>query len=203
MPPSVATAMFTNQDLQRSYQDGGDRKGCGMKDAFEGTWSIDISASYVWDDHLERHVADEVGEEVIRISVKDGVQDYEVLYGDRPRIRIGYTAPYDGTEWKPYAVREIISTAVDPEAELEDFRRRIKATEGERARRFEVGKPYGLVRLLYLDERSHYRASRNPLTGKGQHIMLRRMAEDGQSYVATVMDLNGIIHRIRRFVRVD
>lgn len=172
-----------------------------MSDPFNGTWTIDVSESLVWDDALKKHVPDEIGEEVITLRIKDGIQDYEVLYGDRPKIRIGYTAPYGGTEWVPYAVREIISTAADPAAELEEFKRRIKASGGERERRFEVGQPYGLVRLLYVDERTHYRASRNPFTGKAQHIMLRRMAEDEKSYLATVLDVHGISHRIRKFVR--
>ena len=174
-----------------------------MTDIFNGTWTIDTSESLVWDDALKKHVPDEIGEELITLRIEDGVQDYEVLYGDRPKIRIGYTAPYDGAEWVPYAVREIISTAEDPAAELADVQRRIKASGGERERRFEVGKPYGLVRLVYLDERTHYRVSRNPLDGKGQHIMLRRMAEDGRSYLATVLDVRGITHRIRKFVRAD
>ncbi|WP_173933966.1 hypothetical protein [Chelativorans sp. Marseille-P2723] len=174
-----------------------------MVDPFHGTWTIDTAESAVWDDNLGKHVPDEVGEEVITLRIEDGVQDYEVLYGDRPKIRIGYTAPYDGVEWVPYAVREIISSSADPAVELDEFKRRIKASGGVRERRFEVGQTYGLVRLIYVDERTHYRVSRNPLDGKAQHIMLRRMAEDGDSYVARVFDVNGIVHRIRKFVRVD
>jgi hypothetical protein len=33
--------------------------------------------------------------------------------------------------------------------------------------------------------------------------MLRRMAEDGQSYVATVLDADGVVSRVRRFVRAS
>lgn len=174
-----------------------------MKDVFNGIWTIDASESYVWDDKLRKHVPDEIGEEVITLRIEDGVQDYEVMYGDRPKIRIGYTAAYDAAEWVPYMVREIISTAADPAAELADFKQRIKASGGERERQFEVGKLYGLVRVISLDERSHYRVSRNPIDGKGQHIMLRRMAEDGKSYLATVLDVHGITYRIRKFVRID
>lgn len=173
-----------------------------MSDPFEGTWTIDLSESVVWDDARKTHVPDEVGEEVITLAVRDGVQDYEVLYGDRPKIRMGYTAAYDGTEWVDYAVREIIATSGDSAAEIEAFKRRINARDGERARSFEVGKSYGLVRLIYVDERTHYRVSRNPADGKGQSIMLRRMAEDGRSYLATVLDIHGIVFRRRKFVRV-
>ncbi|WP_210490258.1 hypothetical protein [Microvirga antarctica] len=174
-----------------------------MSDPFNGTWGIDSSESFVWDDERKKHVVDEIGEEVITLRIENGVQDYEVLYGDQPKIRIGYTAPYDGKEWVPYAVREIISTADDPAAELEAFKRRIKASGGERERRFEVGHPYGFVRLVYTDERTHYRVSRNPTNGNAQHIMLRRMADDGRSYLATVLDVHGITYRIRKFVRLE
>ena len=174
-----------------------------MLDPFDGRWNIDLSRSSVFDDALGRHVPDEVGEETITLRIRDRVQDYEVLYGDRPKIRIGYTAPYDGLEWVPYAVREIVSESADPDEELRVFKERIMASGGDRERRFEVGKAYGLVRLVYVDEDTHYRVSMSPITGKAQHVMLRRMAADRLSYVATVLDVNGIVHRIRRFVRID
>lgn len=170
---------------------------------FNGTWTIDISESLVWDDKLAKHVPDEIGEEVITLRNEDGMQDYEVLYGDRPKIRMGYTAEIDGTEWVPYAVREIISTSGDVEAELNEFKVRVKASDGHRARRFELGKAYGLVRIISVDDRTHYRVTRDPMSEKAQHMMLRRMADDGKSYRAVVLDVDGIIHRIRKFVRID
>jgi hypothetical protein len=172
-----------------------------MKDVFDGTWIIDTTESFVWDDSLKKHVPDEIGEEVVTLRIENGVQDYEVLYGDRPKIRMGYTAPYDGTDWMPYTVREIITSASDPATELDAFKHRIKASGGAHDRRFEVGRAYGLVRLVYVDEQTHYRVSRNPIDGKAQHVMLRRMAEDGESYMARVFDVQGIVYRIRRFVR--
>ena len=129
------------------------------------------------------------------------MQDYEVLYGDSPRIRMGYTTPYDGTQWASYAVREIVAASDNVEAEIEDFKRRIKASGGDRDRSFAVGESYGLVRLVYVDERTHYRVSKSAQDGKAQSIMLRRMAEDGASYLATVLDVHGIPYRIRKFVR--
>lgn len=171
-----------------------------MNDPFVGTWSISIAESRVWDERAQRHVADEVGEEIITFRIADGVQDYEVLYGDGPRFRIGYTAPYDGTEWVDYSVREIIATTDDLDAEIASFKRRIKA-EGEASRQLELGKPYGLVRLVYINPMMHYRVSKNPL-GSGPSILLRRMAEDRQSYLTHLMDANGVVFRIRKFVRV-
>lgn len=174
-----------------------------MSDPFQGTWAIDLGESLVWDDNLKKHVPDEIGEELITITVEDGVQDYEVLYGDRPKIRMGYTAPYDGAEWVPYTVREIISSSADTAGEVEEFKKRIKASGGERERRFEIGKPYGLVRVICLDERTQYRISRDYIDGRAQNSVLRRMAKDGKSMISTVVDVEGLVYRIRKFVRVD
>lgn len=173
-----------------------------MSDLFQGTWTIDLGESLVWDDTQKKHVRDEIGEEVITITVKDGMQDYEVLYGDRPKIRMGYTAWYDDREWVPYTVREIMSAAADPTAEVEDFKKRIKASGGDRERRFELGKPYALVRVIRLDERTQYRISRDNLDGRAQNTVMRRMAADGGSMISTVVDVEGLVYRIRKFIRV-
>jgi len=173
-----------------------------MSELFNGTWAIDLDASTVWDDAQCRHVKDDVGEEIITLRTHDGVQDYEVLYGDNPRIRMGYTARLDDPQWVQYEVREIISTTADTDAAIADFKRRIKANDGERERHFEVGKSYGIVRIIYVDERTHYRVCKSPTDDKAQVIMLRRLAEDGQSYLSTVLDVNGIVYRVRKFVRI-
>ena len=172
-----------------------------MSQLFNGTWTIDLDASTVWDDGTKRHVRDDVGQEIITLRIDNKVQDYGVLYGDSPQIRMGYTATYDDPQWVSYAVREVVSASADAESEIAEFKRRIKASDGERERHFKVGNSYGLVRLVYVDEYTHYRVSKSPETGEAQSIMLRRMAQDGQSYLATVLDIHGIVYRIRKFVR--
>jgi hypothetical protein len=99
-------------------------------------------------------------------------------------------------------VRTITSDPGRDQAEsVASFRSRIGANEGPNSRQFVVGKPYALVRTVYVDERTHYRIGKSE-DGTPQNVMLRRMAEDGRSYVATVLDAEGIIHRVRTFVRV-
>jgi hypothetical protein len=169
---------------------------------FNGTWKIDIARSKKWDKASGRYIADAVGEEIITIRIAGDMQDYEVLYGDDPVIRMGYTARFDAPEWVPYAVRDIIAKpGADPAEAAAAFRQRIGATEGSNARQFVVGKPYGMVRLVYVDERTHYRIGKAE-DGTPQNAMMRRMAEDGQSYLSTVMDIDGVVHRIRPFIRV-
>lgn len=168
---------------------------------FNGTWKIDIARSRKWDARLGEYVPDAVGEEIITLRIVDGVQDYEVLYGNDPVIRMGYTSRYDDPTWVPYAVREIVATAgQNQDAAVAAFRERIGATEGPNARNFQVGKPYGLVRTVYVDERTHYRIGKAE-DGSPQNVMLRRMMEDGGSYLATVLDADGVVSRIRWFLR--
>jgi len=170
---------------------------------FDGTWRIDTEHSLVWDDERRRHVPDLVGDEVITMSTVDGVQDYEVLYGDSPRIRMGYACRFDDTEWSPYVVRGMdLPDDVPRDEAIGEFKKRIHAADGHRERQFEIGRCYALVRLVSVDDRTHYRVSRDPVTRLAHSILLRRMAEDGDSYLTTVMDLDGIAFRIRRFVRV-
>ena len=169
---------------------------------FNGAWKIDTARSKKWDSASGAYVPDEVGEEIITLRIADGIQDYEVLYGSDPVIRMGYTSRYDDSAWVPYAVREIITRSGQSQADaVAEFRRRIGANEGSNTRNFQVGKPYGLVRTVYVDERTHYRIGKAE-DGAPQNVMLRRMAEDGQSYVATVLDVDGVVHRVRTFVRV-
>jgi len=169
---------------------------------FNGTWKIDIENASKWDTATKRYIPDAVGAETITIRVEDGVQTYEVLYGDDPVIRMGYTARFDAPEWVPYAVREIITApGVDPETSVAAFRQRIGADEASNARNFQVGKPYGLVRLIYINERTHYRISKTE-DGRPQNVLLRRLAEDGRSYMTSLLDAEGVVSRIRPFIRV-
>lgn len=168
---------------------------------FNGTWKIDIARSRKWDAAAGAYAPDAVGEEIITLRIADGVQDYEVLYGDDPVIRMGYTSRYDDPQWVPYAVREIIARpGQDQASAVAAFRDRIGATQGSNARNFVIGKPYGLVRTVYVDERTHYRISKAE-DGSPQNVMLRRMEADGRSYTASVLDADGIVHRVRVFVR--
>ncbi|MCU1476339.1 MAG: hypothetical protein JWQ64_1032 [Subtercola sp.] len=169
---------------------------------FDGTWRIAPEGSKVWNYESGVYEPDEVGEEIITIRTDDGVQDYEVLYGDDPVMRMGYRTKFDDTEWQPYLVREIITNdGSDVADSVAAFRDRIKATSGTMRRDFEVGKPYGIVRLISGDERTHYRLSRDTTSDEILHIMLRRLDEDGQGYTAFVFDREGIVNRVRVFRR--
>lgn len=166
-----------------------------MTNSFVGNWKIDVGQSKVWDYGNGCYVPDEIGEELISIRIDGDIQNYEVLLGDRPTIRMGYTSRYDDSEWVPYSVREIIGI---PDAGMDEF---IEKTR-QRKTSFSVGDVYGLIRLIYADERTHYRISKDAKTGISEYVMLRRLDEDGQAYTAYVFQNDGVISIIRRFVRV-
>jgi|GEM_PF-2505077 len=171
---------------------------------FNGTWTIDLESSTVWDAEKQRHVPDRVGYELITLRDEGGVQDYEVLYGDAPTFRMGYTSRYDDPQWVPYEVREITNI---PQEGLEKataiFKERINAASGDGKRSLEMGKAYSLVRVVSGDRRTHYRLARDPASGGVMYVMPRRLAQDGKSYVATVLNSDGIVFRVRRFIRVN
>ena len=169
-----------------------------MPITFHGNWKIDATRSKVWDDKSGRYAPDEVGEELIRIRIHGDIQDYEVLLGDEPTIRMGYSCRYDDPAWMPYTVREILGVSEEnSDAMVAGFVERTKS----RVKDYRVGAVYGLVRSIYVDERTHYRLSKST-GGVAEYVMLRRLAEDGQAYLATVLNADGIVARVRRFVRV-
>jgi hypothetical protein len=172
-----------------------------VSELFNGRWVLDLPNSKVWDVAQSCYVADEAGQEIVNLCVRDGVQDYEVLYGDDPVIRLGYTCRYDDAEWVPYVVREILVTAGrDPQTAVAEFRRRTKSDTGLHARRFEVGKPYGFLRVVLVDAHTHYRVNRSE-GGEAQYVMMRRLDADGRAYTAVVLGSDGLVFRVRRFVR--
>jgi len=174
-----------------------------MSELFNGTWRLDAANSKVWDAKTENYAPDEVGEEIMTIAVKNGVEKYEVLYGDDPIITMGYTAKYDDHKWVPYEVRNITHKEEGSADEsMAAFRQRINSHDGSGGeRKFEVGKIYCYVRTIYVDPRTNYRVGKGTDDGQAQDVMLRRLASDGQSFVATVLHPNGRIYRVRTFVR--
>ncbi len=172
-----------------------------MESAFNGRWQIDLDRSTVWDPESGSYVADEIGDEVITLRIAGDVQDYEVAYGQDPVVRMGYESRYDDPAWVPYEVREVTSASEDVAAAVAAMKRRIKADAGARERHFEPGRPYGLVRTVFVDDRTHYRISKSPEDGSAQSVMMRRLSPDGDSYLASVLDTDGIVFRSRWFLR--
>ena len=114
--------------------------------------------------------------EIIRIEVKDGVQTYRVQsMGARSTTdsQSGYSVKYNGDTWVPY---ENYIPGNYRDAEL---------------------------LTIKVDDRTHYRIARTRSTGEAAYILMRRMAEDGQSYASTLLTADGEITLIRVFERCD
>ncbi len=112
--------------------------------------------------------------EIIRISVEDGVQTYRVRsMGARSNVdsHSGYSSKYNDGEWVHYE-NYIPGNFRDQE----------------------------LV-TVKVDERTHYRIARTRSTGEALYTLMRRMAEDHQSYAATLLTVDGEITLIRVFER--
>ena len=112
--------------------------------------------------------------EVIRISVEDGVQTYRVRsMGARSTVdsQSGYSVKYNGDTWVHYE-NYIPGNVRDAE-----------------------------LLTVKVDDHTHYRIARTRSTGKAAYILMRRMAEDEQSYASTLLNVDGEITLIRVFER--
>jgi hypothetical protein len=176
-----------------------------MDSPFDGVWDIDTERSSLWDVGRQEYVPEPAGFERITIRHDLDVQNYEVLYGDSPRIRMGYTQRFDATEWAPYQVREILAVpdGDEPGAAARAFGEKIGApATGIRRRNFTVGANYGLVRLISATDRVHYRLAVNADDGSPQSMLMRKMEKGDDAYITHLLDPEGIVYRIRRFVRI-
>ena len=112
--------------------------------------------------------------EIIRITVEDDVQTYRVRsMGSRSTIdsHSGYSVKFNDDEWVHY---ENYIPGNYRDAEL---------------------------LTVKVDNRTHYRIARTKSTGEAAYILMRRMADDGQSYSATLLTPDGDITLIRVFER--
>jgi hypothetical protein len=177
-----------------------------MSALFDGVWDIDLEGSSMWDLEQQRYVPEPAGFERITLRHDGATQNYEVLYGDSPRIRMGYTQTFDSTDWAPYQVREIMEIPAGSDAAdaALAFGERVGApAAGVRRRSFAIGSNYGMIRLISVNERVHYRLGVNADDGTPQSMLMRKLEEDGNAYITYLLDPEGIVYRIRRFVRVD
>lgn len=175
-----------------------------MAHPYDGVWDLDTGTSTMWDVETSGYVPEPVSFERITLRHDGDIQDYEVLYGDEPQIRMTYTARFDDTAWKPYAVQEIsdVPEGLSEEEAVARFREQLRApAEGLRRRNFTVGQNYAKVRLISVNERVHYRLTvQDDLSP--QTMLMRKLDEDGGAYTTYLMDPVGIVFRVRRFVRV-
>jgi hypothetical protein len=169
-----------------------------MNDPFVGLWRNNLDKSQAWDPAGARWVHDEIGREDVKIENHDDVHDYENIIGLSPSYKIGYRARYDDmTNWVPYEVRAI----VDDEASEPDNADGHSGRPGQ-VPVWTVGQLLAYVTVVRVNERFQYRIARNP-DRSASHIMQRHLADDGMSYVSTVVSAAGVPSLIRVFDRLS
>ena len=166
-----------------------------MTVSFNGSWDIDLSRSKIWDYEKQEYIPDIVGGEKLTINTVGDVQTVYMTIGVDPVIELEYVNRFGDQEWSPYIVKSIAGhTEQDA---VGDYSSLIRLPQA-----FEVGRAAYLVKTIYIDERCHYRISANAQTGFAEHVMQRRLSEDGQFYVSSVMRPDGVVDVVRTFVRV-
>jgi hypothetical protein len=166
-----------------------------MADPFVGMWRNNLEKSQAWDPGAACWVHDEVGREDVKIENHDDVHDYENIIGLNPSYKIGYRARYDDITWVPYEVREIVDDDLSTSADAHEGR------PGQ-VPLWTVGQLLAMVVVVRVNERFQFRIARNP-DGSESHIMQRHLADDGQSYVSTVISAAGVPSLIRVFDRLS
>jgi hypothetical protein len=106
-------------------------------------------------------------------------------------MHMGFSARFGENKWIPYAVFKIDGDKNDPILKPNEL---LKGG-------VEEGGKIADIQQFWVDERTHYRVTRNP-DGSAQYLMERRMAEDGNSYVAYVLDAEGRLSVSKAFERV-
>jgi hypothetical protein len=61
-----------------------------------------------------------------------------------------------------------------------------------------VAQPNGVAMIVKVDDRTHYRITRDA-TGKATGVMMRRLAADGKTYVTTIMSPEGEVTLVKFF----
>jgi hypothetical protein len=166
-----------------------------MEDPFVGMWRNNLDKSQAWDPIEKVWAHDEIGREDVKIENHDGVHDYENLIGLNPTYRIGYRAPYDQMAWVNYEVR-----GIEDEGDA-------ASGEGHSGRPgqiplWTVGQVLAHVSVVRVSERFQFRIART-VDGTPSHIMQRHLADDGMSYVSTVIGADGTPSIIRVFDRLS
>ena len=149
---------------------------------FEGFWEMDIERSRVRDEKTGEWVPEWLDGQTIELRHHDDVQSYkvEIQIDETLRTFMGYTCAFGQEEWVPYSV---VGIDGPPDHELLKPNKTLKAGTA-------LGEPVAWVKQVYVDPRTHYRVTKN-LDGTPQYVMLRRLSEDGQSLLSTVVDPDG------------
>jgi hypothetical protein len=159
---------------------------------FEGLWRMDRSQSLIHDKDAGGWKPEELEDQTIELRHEGAVQTYKIMIRfDADLVtHMGYTCAFGAPDWAPYTVLKIDGDPQDARLQPGDLLK-----QGTR-----LGEPIALVKQIYVDPRTHYRITKNP-DGTAQYAMLRRLSEDGNTLVSTVLTAQGIPECAKYFVR--
>jgi hypothetical protein len=168
-----------------------------MDEPFNGSWSINLDKSRVWDADKDRWVCpDPVGREDLTFFIDGEIYDQTIAVGVSPTYHMAYTACWDG-DWVPYMCRAIEY----PEKKV-DHPGHPRMDLGP-AVPFEIGKPTAYVKMLKVSEVFHYRLSRSPDGRSPYYVMSRELNSDATSFKTSLMSPGGDVVIVRYFDRVS
>lgn len=165
-----------------------------MTDPFDGTWVMNREKSTNWDKKLQCHVPEPLLAQTVVVRTEGDVQynELHVQHTEDSSARLAFTCRFDdGENWVPYVVVETSGERPEPADEL---------IAGFKPHR-EVGQPFEECIQVRVDERTHYQFTRAPGGGDAYYVRMRRMLDDGDSYIAVVLDTDGVPSVVKAFER--
>lgn len=161
---------------------------------FEGVWEMDTTKSKIWNYETNEWVPEPWVSQTITMQHFGNVMAYWHKNEAAPGIfsYMGYQCAYNQAEWVPYILDRVEGDLSTPEGQK----------TWVEIHKYQAGKAVGLVKQIYIDERSHYRLSLD-MDGVMNYTMLRRLSIDGQMMVSHVYDPEGQPMIQKHFIKID
>lgn len=164
-----------------------------MADPFDGTWLMNRERSTVYDRTSQKQIREPLLAQTVIIRTEGDVQHNElhVQQSENCLLKLGFSCRFNDITWVPYNVLAIEGDP--PKVEADGAIAGFHPT-------FEVGQPFEECVQIKADDRTHYQLTRAPGGGRAYYVRMRRML-DADSYVAVVMDTDGIPANVKYFER--
>lgn len=166
-----------------------------MAEPFNGSWSIDLERSRVWDVDNDTWVSpDPIGREDLTFYTDGDIYDQTISVGTNPTHHMGYSCRWNG-DWVPYMCHAIEY----PEHPIETKHPRMELGPPTK---FEVNRPTAWIKMIKVSDTFHYRISMNVDRVSPGYAMSRNLDPSGDWFRSTVMSPGGEVVIIRYFNRV-
>lgn len=165
-----------------------------MAEPFNGSWSIDLDRSRVWDADNQTWVSpDPIGREDLTFFTDGDTYDQTISVGTNPTFHMGYSCTWGG-DWVPYMCRRI----EQPETPTDVKHPRMDL--GPQTE-FATNQPTAWIRMIKVSDTFHYRISINVDRTSPGYVMSRSMEPGNDSFRSTVMSPGGDVVIVRYFKR--